>query len=109
MVGLQPRGDLSGELGRISDHLRGRRVRLDGDHLTRPHLIAGDVHPPAIDRPMAMTYELASLPARGREAETHQDGVQPALEQGEEVLAGDAGLPRRLFVIAVELLLEHSV
>src|SRR5450631_4438085 len=58
---------------------------------------------------MAVTDELARLPARGREAQTHEHVVQPALEQREQVLAGDTRLPRCLFVVAVELLLQHSV
>ena len=58
---------------------------------------------------MAVADELAGLTARGREAQTHEHVVQPALEQREQVLAGDARLPGGLFVVAVELPLEHSV
>src|SRR5271167_2792625 len=58
---------------------------------------------------MAVTDELARLAARGREAQPHQHVVQPALEQREQVLAGDPRLPGRLFVVAVELALQHTV
>src|SRR5919197_541432 len=57
VVGLQPRGHLGGELGRVADELV----------------------------------------------------VEAALEQREQVLAGDPGLARGLLVVVAELLLEHAV
>ena len=56
-----------------------------------------------------MAHELTRLPARGGEAEPHEDVVQPALEQPQQVLARNAGLARGLVVVAVELLLEKLV
>jgi len=58
---------------------------------------------------VAVTDELARLPARGGEAQAHEHIVQPALEQREQVLAGDARLAGGLFVVAVELALQHAV
>ncbi len=58
---------------------------------------------------MAVTDQLARLPARCRESEAHHHVVKAALEQREQVLTGDAGLARSLLVVAVELLLEHPV
>src|SRR4051812_30217024 len=109
MVGLQPRGHLSGELGRVADQLDGTGVGLDGDDVAVAHLVAGDVDAAAVDRPVAVADHLPGLAARGREAETHDDVVQARLEQREQVLAGDARLPRRLVVVAAELALENAV
>ena len=85
------------------------RARLDRDHVAGAHLVAGDVHAPAVDRPVAVADQLARLAARGGEAEAHEHVVEPALEQREQVLAGDPGLARGLLVVAVELPLEHAV
>src|ERR1700722_9378269 len=109
VVGLKPRRNLSGELGCVPDDLRRRRARFDRDHVVRPHLITGDVDPAAVDRPVAVANQLPRLAARSGKAEAHEHVVQPALEQRQEVLAGDAGLARGLLVVAGELALEHSV
>src|SRR3954451_7778189 len=109
VVGLQPGRDLCGQLGRIPDRGLCRRARFDRDDVALAHLIAGDVAPPAIDRPMTMADELARLPPRGGEAEPHEHVVQPALEERKQVLARDARLARSLFVVVAELLLEHAV
>src|SRR5205823_11359503 len=82
---------------------------LDRDHVAGRGLVAGDVHAPAVDRPVAVADELAGLTAGGGETEPHQHVVQPALEQREQVLAGDSRLARCLLVVAVELPLEHAV
>src|SRR5258708_34417060 len=100
VVGLEPRGNLSGELGGVPHHLHRRSIGFDRDHIARPHLVAGYVHPAAVDRPMAVTDELTRLAAGSREAETHEDVVEPALEQREEGLARDAGLTGCLGVVA---------
>src|ERR671920_522098 len=63
----------------------------------------------AVDRPVPVPDQLARLAARGGEAETHEDVVEAALEDPQQVLAGDAGLARRLVVVAAELRLEHAV
>src|SRR5438270_7868709 len=109
VIGLQPRGDLAGQLGGVADDLRRRRVRLDRDDIARTHLVAGDVHAPAVDGPVSVEDELPRLAARGREAEAHEHVVQAALQQREQVLTSDARLARSLDVVAVELLLQHAV
>ena len=85
------------------------RSRLDRDHVAGAHLVGRDVDAAAIDGPVAVADELARLAARGGEAEAHQHVVEPALEQRQQVLAGDARLARRLLVVAAELLLEQPV
>src|SRR5664280_30091 len=50
-----------------------------------------------------------TLAARSREAETHQDVVQTALQHREQVLASDPGLARGLLVVTGKLFLEHAV
>src|SRR3954469_14397286 len=110
VVRLQPRGHLGGELGRVPDELDGAGVGgLDGGDVAVAGLVARDVHPAAVDRPVAVADELASLAARGREAKTDEHVVEAPLEEGQQVLAGDPGLPRRLLVVVAELLLEHPV
>src|SRR6478735_1163516 len=109
MVGLEPRRDLRGQLGGVADERLRGGAGLDGDDVAVTHLIAGDVHPAAVDRPMAVADQLAGLTARGREAQAHEDVVQARLQHLKEVLAGDAGLTGGLLVVMAELLLEHAV
>src|SRR3954454_17547620 len=109
-VRLEPRGHLGGELGRVADdRLRSRGGGLDGDDVALTNLVARDVDAAAVDRPMAVADHLARLAARRREAEPDDDVVEAGLEQGQQVLAGDARLPRRLVVVPTELALEHAV
>ena len=82
---------------------------LDRDDVAVAHLIAGDVDPAAVDGPMAVADELARLAPRRREAESHEHVVEAALEQRQQVLAGDPRLARGLVVVQAELLLEHAV
>src|SRR4051794_10130412 len=109
MVGLEPRRDLCGQLGGVADERLRGGAGLDGDDVAVTHLIAGDVHAPAVDRPMAVADQLAGLAARGREAQAHEDVVQARLQHLKEVLARDAGLIGGLLVVVAELLLEHAV
>src|SRR5919204_481882 len=109
MVGLQPGGHLGGELGGVADHRVGPGAPLHGDHVAVADLIAGDVDPPAVDRPMAVADELAGLAARGGEAEAHEHVVEAALEQREQVLARDALLAGSAVVVTRELLLQDAV
>src|SRR6266536_4057962 len=102
MVGLQPGRDLRGELGGVADDRVGTGAHLDGDDLAVADLIAGDVHPAAVDGPVAVADELARLAARRREAEAHEDIVEAALEQREQVLARDALLAGGAIVVAGE-------
>src|SRR6185312_12884230 len=55
MVGLEPRWNLSGELGGVPYHLHSRGLSFDRDHIARTHLVAGDVHAATVDRPVTMT------------------------------------------------------
>src|SRR4051812_10874967 len=109
MIGLQPRGHLRRKLGRVANELHRAGVGLDGDDVAVAHLVAGDVDPAAVDRPVAVADELARLAARGREAEADEDVVEAGLEQHEQVLARDPGLARGTLVVVAELLLEHAV
>src|SRR5690348_6414075 len=59
--------------------------------------------------PVAMKHELPGLTARGSESEAHQDVVQAALEQAEQILASHALLAAGLCVIRAELLLQNAV
>src|SRR3954467_5435433 len=109
MVGLEPRRHLGRELRRIADELHGAGLGLDGDDVAVANLVAGNVHAPAVDRPVAMADQLARLAPRRREAEAHEHVVEAALEQQEQVLAGDTGLAGGALVVMAELLLEHAV
>src|SRR6185312_2249712 len=96
-------------LGGSPDHLRRRRLRVDGDHVVVAQLIARDVHPAPVDGPMTVQDQLPRLAPRCREAEPDQHVVKPALEHAQEVLAGDALLAAGLVVIDRELLLQDAV
>src|SRR5829696_9450088 len=109
MVGLQPRRDLRGELRGVADELLGARAGLHGDDVAVAHLVARDVHPPAVDRPVAVADELARLAPGAGEAEADEDVVEAPLEQGQQVLARDAGLTAGLLVVVAELLLQDAV
>src|SRR4051794_2512229 len=109
VVGLEPGRNLGRQLRRIADELHGAGLGLHSDDVPVANLVAGDVDPAAVDRPVAVADQLPGLAARGREAQTDEDVVEAALEQREQVLAGDAGLARRPLVVVAELLLEHAV
>src|SRR4051794_5356502 len=109
VVGLKPGRNLGRQLRRVADELHGAGLGLHGDDVPVANLVAGDVDAAAVDRPVAVADQLPRLPARGREAQADEDVVEAALEQGEQVLAGDAGLAGRPLVVVAELLLEHAV
>src|ERR1700722_6222002 len=111
VVGLQPRGDLAGQLGGVpaSLHCTVLGGRVQGDHVAIPQLIARDVHPAAVDRPVAVQDQLAGLAPRGGEAEPDEHVVEAKLEHPEQVLARHPGLARGLGVVDPELALEHAV
>src|SRR2546423_8943669 len=109
VVGLQPRSDRRGEVGRIADDLLRRRAGRNRDDVVRPDLVAGDVHAPAVYVEVAVADELPCLRARGCEAEPVDDVVEPCLEHPEQRLAGHARAARRLLVVRAELLLEQPV
>src|ERR1044072_2260021 len=109
VVGLQPGGDLPGQLGRVADRSVSPAGGLDRDHVAVPPLVAGDVDAAAVDRPVPVPDQLASLTPRGGEAEAHEHVVEAALEHAQQVLAGDARLAAGLLVVGAELTLEHAV
>src|SRR5688572_3672010 len=78
VIGLQPRGHLSGQLSRVADDGLGRAARLEGDDVAGPDLVARDIHPATVDGPVTVTDELACLAARAREAEADEHVVEPA-------------------------------
>ena len=97
------------ELGGPADRVGRGRVGLDRDHVFGTHLVGGDVDPAAVDHPVPVADELAGLAPRGGEAEPDQHVVEAGLEQPQQVLAGDAVLPRSLVVVGAELFLQHLV
>src|SRR3954452_16302515 len=109
VVRLQPCGDLGDELGRVTDHRLDVGAGLERDHVVLPHLVGGDVDAAAVDRPVPVPDQLAGLAARGGEAEAHEHVVEAALEDAQQVLAGDALLAGSLLVVVAELLLEDAV
>src|SRR4051794_36129052 len=109
VVRLQPCGDLGDELGRVTDHRLDIGAGLERNHVVLPHLVGGDVDAAAVDRPVPVPDELAGLAARGGGAEAHEHVVEAALEDAQQVLAGDALLAGSLLVVVAELLLEDAV
>src|SRR6478609_3641425 len=69
VVGLQPRGDGSGEVGRVADDLLGGGAALERDDVVGTYTVARDVDPAPVDGEVAVANELARLGARGGEAE----------------------------------------
>src|SRR4051812_33955949 len=58
---------------------------------------------------MTVTDQLPGLTPRRGKAESHEHVVEPALEQPQQVLSGDAGLAAGLVVVVAELLFEQLV
>src|SRR5690606_30046253 len=58
---------------------------------------------------MAVVDELPSLRPGGRQARSPDDVVQAALEDLEQVVAGDTGTPLGHLVVAPELTLQNAV
>src|SRR3954464_915031 len=109
VIRLKPRRDGGRQFGRVADHLGRAGPSLDRDHIVGTHLVRRHVHAPAVDGPVAVQDELASLPPRSREAEPYEHVVEPALQQAQQVLTRHARLAARLVVVGAELLLEHAV
>src|ERR1700761_764291 len=132
---LDLRVDLRAHRQRVNQdaHLVGDHLEPGGDralarfglghdergHVTRllPHLddvvlrdaVRGDVHLAAVDGDVAVGGELAGhVPALGEAGPVHHV-VQPALQDLEQVVAGPAVTAGGLFVVVVELPLEHPV
>src|SRR5918992_1599685 len=104
VVGLQPRRHCGGELGGLADDGLDRRARPHRDHVVLAQLVRGDVHPPAVDRPVAVQDHLPRLAPRGGEAEPHEHVVEARLQQPQQVLARHARLPAGLGVVVAALL-----
>src|SRR5688572_1062920 len=80
-----------------------------GDHVARLHRERRDVHLAAVHREVTVANQLARLGARGRQAQTVGDVVEPALQQLQQRLAGDPAGPLGLLEVAAELVLEDAV
>ena len=78
------------------------------DH-ARLHLEAGDVDLAAVDGEVSVVHELTRLRTAHRKAETVDDVVQPALADGEQILAGLARTALGHIKVAPELALEQPV
>src|SRR5688500_14765689 len=79
----------------------------DGLALAGPVGGGGDLAP--VDGDVAVAHQLARLGPRRGEAEAVDHVVEPALEQNEQVDAGDPLAPLRLVEVLAELLLEDPV
>src|SRR4051794_7538284 len=76
VISLEPGRDHRRQLGGVPDHLLRARSRLQRDHVVGTDLVRGDVHPFAVDGPVAVADELAGLAARGREAQADENVVE---------------------------------
>ena len=100
--------NLSGGLSGVSNRPGGALFRLDRDHVARAHLIAGMLtrRPLTIQWPWRITGVTGDARPQSPAAPAR---CESALQQGEQVLTGDAGLAGSLHVVAVELLLQYAV
>src|SRR5690606_6229375 len=107
----QPRGDLLVGVGGAGDLVRHQvalvLAHLDDVVLANP--VGRDVDLAAVDQEVTVPHLLAGGVARLGEAGAVDHVVEPALQDLEQVLAGLAGPPAGLLVVAVELLLEDAV
>src|SRR5687768_2611535 len=94
---------------RVQDRRRLPAALTHGDDVPRLDRKGRDVHLAAVHGEVTVPYQLARLGARGRQSEAVGDVVEPALEQLQERLAGDAARPLRLLEVAAELILQHPV
>src|SRR6185437_10975879 len=97
------------------------RLVLDLDGVVIPNEVRRDVDALAIDADMAVIDELPRGEGRRHELHAVDDGIEPTLQQLDEIGAGVAASPRSLFieaaelaladigVIALELLLRHEL
>src|SRR5690606_19569218 len=86
-----------------------QRLRLDVDDVGLLHEGRRDVDLLAVDPDVAVADELAGHVAGLGEAPAVDHVVEPALQQGEQVVARLALLAVRLDVVLVELPLQHAV
>src|ERR1700735_3100873 len=101
---LQPAGDRTIAGGLASDLERHavQRLLLDIDDVVLRHPIAGDGHLDAIDREVAMAYQLGGHPASPGNPGAVDHVVQPGLQNLQQPLTGLAGAAHCLFVVAAE-------
>jgi hypothetical protein len=78
-------------------------------HVAGRDLVRRPVDLSAVDMHVAVGPELARLGSSRGEPEPVHDVVEPQLEQPEEVLTRDAGLPGGPLEVTTELALEHAV
>src|SRR5262245_4958533 len=110
VLGVEPRRWRAGQHVPVPldlDHLAG--LAPQADDVALADAVAGDVDPAAVDLDVAVVDELAGLGAGGRPAGPVDDVVEPALEQLQHDLAGDAALARGLLVEVAELPLVEAV
>ena len=82
---------------------------LDGDNIILSHLVRRYIDPLAVDQEVSVVDELTGLWSSRCQAGPIHDIVESALEDLEQDGARDPTLSRCFFVVAAELLLEHSV
>ena len=78
-------------------------------HVARLERVRRDVDLLAVDQEVPVAHQLARLRPRGREAHAVDGVVEPALQQLQQRLAGDAARAVGLLEVAAELILEHAV
>src|SRR5688572_19125439 len=110
-VERQPFGDAAAF--HFFDRVQNRRRRFarlaHADDLADAHRVRRHVDLLAVHEEVAVAHELARLRSRRREPEPVDDVVEPALEQLQQRLAGDAALTFGRLEVAAELILEHTV
>src|SRR6476469_1782215 len=109
VIGLEPGGHGSREVGRIADELLDGASLTKGDDVVRPDAVARDVHPATVHLEVAVPHELPCLRTGTGEAEAVDDVVEARLEHPQEVLARSAEATRGLLVGRAELALEEPV
>src|SRR5262245_23686884 len=106
MVDIEVVGHVA--LGRgsgLQDDRQLARLVLHFDHVVVLGAERGDGDAPAIDLDMAVIDQLACREDGRRELGAIDDGVEPALEQADQMLAGVTLAPPRLLIDAAELAL----
>src|SRR5262249_47283956 len=108
---LQPLGEstlLSG-LDRPLDTQLCSRLLDHLDNIALPQLVGRNVDALAIHQNAVMPYDLARFSARRAESHAVGHGVQPALEELQQILTRDAFAAIRLSVDLAELTLQYAV
>src|SRR5208282_211907 len=90
---------------RLQHHRQLARLLLHLDRVAVLDLVGGDGDAAAVDPDMSVAHELARGEDRRHELHAVDDGIEPALEELDEMLARVAAPPDRLGVVAAELAL----